>query len=236
MGMSTPDANGMQDPGGPEFLSFGTNVTTVMDGDTVKFVAVLTHPDGLQALAGGHLTDATGMIQFDAFVADQQGSYSVSLTWDQIYTATKFQFVGMDQMTFVAEFFDTKGRKASKSATLTLACMSATAGTCMTTCRDFAIDRFNCGGCGKDCSTIGSNDCAQGGCNYSAPQSSTVMSCADICAAEGATCSPTGGFYSAYRCATSQILNIDLTCTQLPPAADMGCPFFAVECRCNKKI
>lgn len=104
------DGGGTMTPGGPEFLSFGTNITTMSETDTVTFVAVLTDPQGLTNLVGGHLTDPTGQIQFGAFIATTQGSYSLSLTWPQIYEATNFQFVGQGPIEFIAEFFDVQGR------------------------------------------------------------------------------------------------------------------------------
>ena len=74
----------------------------------------MTHPQGVADLVGGHLTDPTGAIQYGAFIASQQGSYSLSLDWDQIYQSTQFQFVGQTQISFVAQFFDARAARRAR--------------------------------------------------------------------------------------------------------------------------
>ena len=138
--------------GGPEFLSFGTNITTMTSTDTATFVAVLTHPQGIADLVGGHLTDSTGAIQYGAFVADQQGSYSLSLTWNQIYQATSFQFEAQDQVEFVAEVLRRTGPARATEARHAHARVPGRDpyGTCSGTCFDFASNNTNCGGLQPD--------------------------------------------------------------------------------------
>ena len=230
------DAGDVMTQGGPEFLSFGTNLTTMTSTDTATFVAVLTHPQGIADLVGGHLTDSTGAIQYGAFVADQQGSYSLSLSWKQIYQATSFQFDAQDQVEFVAEFFDVQGRRATKHVTLTLACPGATYGTCGGACFDFASDHANCGGCKKTCAQ---GTCGQNGCGGIDVVDSTMsMTCTEICAQKGGSCDMTCGGYdnnsnvAEYQCSGQPFADHYFACDQAPPATDGGCPIDFHGCCC----
>jgi hypothetical protein len=231
--------------GGPEFLSFGTNVTTLTQTtatspdshDSVTFVAVVTHPQGVSDLVGGHLTDATGSIQYGAFIASQQGSYSLSLTWDQIYQATQFQFTGKQDMSFVAQFFDAQGRSASNTTKLTLACGGGAGfGTCDSACEDLQNDATNCGKCGGACSTVGSHTCKQGLCSDADIVDPTfTMSCDQVCAAHGGVCG-SGGGYVEYDCTGGPYYPESLGCADVPATMYMGCPAntsLGYQCLCS---
>jgi hypothetical protein len=234
------------DPGGPIFLSFGTNVTMLLQNapqNSVVFVAVVTHPLGVADLVGGHLTDSTGAIQYGAFVASQQGSYSLTLDWDQIYQATHFQFTGQTQVGFVAEFFDTQGRKATRSTTLTLSCPGASWGTCGESCTDLQNDRLNCGSCGTSCTFVSFSDtCAAGLCQDARIKDPSLsQSCQAVCAAHGGTCSSGCNITNVagkpdqtqYMCSVQAYYYVDGACTDVPPSSDMGCPPTDHTCCCN---
>jgi hypothetical protein len=232
------DAGGTTTPGGPEFLSFGTNITTMTETDTVTFVAVLTDPQGLSNLVGGHLTDPTGQIQFGAFTATNQGSYSLSLTWSQIYEATNFQFVGQGPIKFIAEFFDVQGRNTTKDATLTLACEAATWGTCGGTCYDFANDSSHCGGCGT-CASVSGTTCQSGACAVEVEDASDASSCLAACAAANGTCSTTCSEFEGvasiaeYTCTNQTPTDYGLACSDVPPSTESSCPITAHACCCG---
>lgn len=243
-GSSSPGTDGGTDPNGPRFLSFGTNVTTLAQTtpanpdshDSVTFVAVVTHPQGVADLVGGHLTDATGNIQFGAFIASQQGSYSLSLTWDQIYQATQFQFTDKKQMTFEAQFFDAQGRSATNTTTLTLACGGgASWGTCDSECQDLQNDVMNCGTCGGRCSTVGSTKCQQGLCaDADVVDPTFTMTCNQLCAAHGGVCG--SGGYVEYDCTGGPYYFQSPGCGELPASMYMGCPAntsLGYQCLCS---
>src|SRR3569832_1600778 len=80
-GPGGPDLAVLMDPHGPRILSLGTSVNKLTQGESARFVAVITHPDGLDNLAGGQLTSTDGVIKYGAFQADHQGSYTLDLTW-----------------------------------------------------------------------------------------------------------------------------------------------------------
>jgi hypothetical protein len=233
------DAGGTSTPGGPEFLSFGTNITTMSESDTVTFVAVLTDPEGLANLVGGHLTDPSGQIQFGAFIATNQGSYSLSLTWPQIYQATNFQFVGQGPVKFVAEFFDVQGRNTTKDTTLTLACQSATWGTCGGTCYDFQNDSAHCGGCGTCNSVSSGTSCSAGACAVEVDDSSDTDSCMSACAAANGTCSTACSEFEnvasigEYTCTNASPMDYGFACGDVPPATEASCPITARACCCG---
>jgi hypothetical protein len=179
---------------GPVILSFGTNVTQLTSGQTVRFVGVLTDPDGVAALVGGHLTSPDGTIQYGAFVADQQGSYSLDLSWDQINQAQGITFTTDEMRMFRAEFFDVDGHSAVQNATLRLHCngLAACTGQCVDlhTGMQGGSQIVNCGSCGNDCSTGG--ECRNGRCvNWTdcvSPASTTATSCSQYCAVLSARC------------------------------------------------
>lgn len=249
---SEPGGDG-GDAGGPKFLSFGTNVTTLAQTsttmgpdshDSVTFVAVVTHPQGVSDLVGGHLTDAAGTIQFGAFIASQQGSYELTLTWDQIYQATHFQFTGQQQMSFVAQFFDAQGRDATNTTTLTLACAGGAGwGTCDSVCKDLQNDAANCGACGGTCASVHSSTCKQALCTYAKFFDPTFsQSCTQVCAAHGGTCtdsSVVGSYsgYADYQCNDGSSQAVYAKCGDVPSMTYMGCQavtvFGGYECICD---
>lgn len=133
-GDSGPDmAVLMSDPHGPRILSLGTSVKQLTEGESARFVAVVTHPDGLDNLAGGQLTSLDGMIKFGAFQADHQGAYTLDLSWSLLNQTESISFASEEMRSFVAEFYDMKGHKTSQSLALRLHCngKNACAGACL---------------------------------------------------------------------------------------------------------
>ncbi len=158
-------STGSTPSGGPTFLSFGTNVTSITEPESLTFTAVVSHPQGSDALAGGSLVSPDGAIQYGPFGTGgaQKGAYSVTLSWSAINQAKTIEFAKEDKREFIAQFFDTQGRKATKTVTIRLHCNGAQA--CHGSCDiDFQNDRHDCGSCGHDC---GSLYCFGGRCRSS---------------------------------------------------------------------
>jgi hypothetical protein len=224
----------MTAPGGPSFLSFGTNVTTLKQNETVIFSAVVTHPEGLDHIAGGTLTDASGAIQYGAFGSGtQKGGYSIELSWGEINQSEPINFASSDQRAFVAQFFDTDGRRSTKSITLTLSCDGKAA--CNGVCTDVTSDINNCGSCGNVCPTA--QKCNAGVCG--APPMpgikivTTPQSCDSVCAQSNLTCDSTGAGCKAqlmgYPAAalygsgsTTAPDAVPLTCSQVPASSNVN--------------
>jgi photosystem II stability/assembly factor-like uncharacterized protein len=118
--------------GALKILSLGTNVTSLTEGGSVRFTAVVTHTDGLAKLLGGQLQSPDGKIKFGAFVAGAGGAYSLDLTWAQIHQAQAISFDQQQTRSFTAEFYDVDGNKVTGNIDLTLSCGGdpACAGKC----------------------------------------------------------------------------------------------------------
>jgi len=182
----------MPAPGAPVFLSLQTNVSKITAGESVTFTAVLTDPDGVDDIVGGTLSDPTGMIGYGPFVAaGQEGTYSITVSWDAMQQAESIYFEGMDGMReFRAEFFDQAANKVSKDVSLTLTCAEGSA--CEGVCIDITMDGNHCGMCGMVCA----GGCDNGKC---APSWSECVgfqegyeTCDQICAVSGETCVENG--------------------------------------------
>ena len=123
----------MSDPHGPRILSLGTSVNQLTEGESARFVAVVTHPDGLDKLAGGQLTSTDGKIKYGAFLADHQGAYTLDLSWALLNQTQSINFASEDMRPFTAEFYDMLGHKTSQALNLRLHCngKNACAGACL---------------------------------------------------------------------------------------------------------
>ena len=146
--------------GAPVIVSLQTNVTKITAGESVLFTAVLTDPDGFDDIAGGTLSDQTGTIGFGPFVAaGQEGTFSISLSWDAVHQADPIEFEGMDLVrVFRAEFYDQAANKVSKDVNLMLTCVEGSA--CDGVCTDLMTTAGHCGSCARACG----DECQEGSC------------------------------------------------------------------------
>ena len=136
----------------PNIISFGTNVPELTDGETVRFVALVTDPGGVDSLIGGQLTSPDGAIKYGAFSASQQGAYSLDLSWSQLSQAKPLAFATEETRTFVGEFYDSAGQRMQRSVELRFHCRGEPAceGRCVAT--------------GNLCPTSTSKLCVRGEC------------------------------------------------------------------------
>jgi hypothetical protein len=152
---------------GPRFLSFGTNVVEVTQGETITFAAVLTDPDGIDDLIGGSLASASGSVTYGAFATNgQEGAYSLTVSWDQINATSPFRFTVEESRSFTASFFDVAGNKATQTIDVRFHC-SGYAG-CDGTCVDLQTGDLvegwlfeHCGECGTTCDGCIAGECAR---------------------------------------------------------------------------
>jgi hypothetical protein len=108
----------------PVVLSFKTDVTSLQEGGSVTFSAVLTHPLGVEALRGGTLIDPETGDAYGAFRAGpQNGEFEILVPWSQINTGSGVNSAWSQHgpRSFVAHFVDESGGSAEASVTLTLA-------------------------------------------------------------------------------------------------------------------
>ena len=203
-GVAGGDA-GSTDPNAPVFLSFGSSVVSITIGESVIFSAVLTDPDGIDDVIGGSLKSPDGTVVYGTFsTSGQEGSYSLTLSWDMIDQSQPITFEGDDQKSFVAEFFDVAGHRATKSAQLRLHCDGGGGAACSGRCTSLDTSDEDCGGCGNQCPTpapgFGGSVCRSRQCvavfstgdsqGFEPP--TTPTSCNAVCAvaSPGATCAP----------------------------------------------
>ena len=178
--------------GAPFFLSFSTNVGTITDGESVVFTATVSDPDGLDDIAGGTLFTGDGAFSYGPFVAaGQEGTYSITISWGDIDQVETIEFENYDlDRTFRAEFFDAKGKSASRDTKITLNCPGG--GACGGACKDFQVDADNCGSCGKACG----GGCESGACGpifgECINMDNVFASCSEYCQGVGEQCVESG--------------------------------------------
>src|SRR5262245_1965863 len=80
-GGDEPGADGGGRSDGPVILSLTTNVSDITQGESIRIVAVVAEPSGLQNLVGGTLTTPDGSKAYSGFVAANQGTYNLDLSW-----------------------------------------------------------------------------------------------------------------------------------------------------------
>jgi hypothetical protein len=140
----------------PKFLSFGTNVSTLTEDQEIVFSAVLTDPDGIDDLIGGMLQSGDGKITYGAFAtSDNEGAYSLALSWGDIQEAQDISFKQNESRTFMAEFFDAEGNTVNQQVTVQLTCGGRFA--CSGTCQEggeCGVTAYTPGSCNAVCSAL----------------------------------------------------------------------------------
>lgn len=206
----------------PIILTFGTDVTSVGPDQSVRFVALVTHPNGLDKLVGGRLIDPAGTVNYGAFVADNQGSYSLDVSWDQMNAAIPITFDVSASRTLVGEFFDQGGHSTSRSTSVALTCNGKTA--CSGQCVDLQTDQNHCGRCDTKLPPIES---CHGGLpvNEWSPcitASASATSCTDYCTQQGYHCGD--------RCGTGHMQSVKVFGDNAACPADGAGTEFAMSC------
>ncbi len=122
--------DGTTEPGGPVFLSFGSNQLAMTEtSPDLILSAVLTDPDGVDDLVGGSLVDlGTGATYGTFATSAQEGAYSITVSWDaldgvdQIETSEAALQIARQ---LEARFFDQAGHLASQTISIDLGCARA---------------------------------------------------------------------------------------------------------------
>jgi hypothetical protein len=216
------------DPEGPRFLAFSTNVETLLEGESLVLSAILTDPDGIDDLIGGTLVDPATRRSYGSFATSAaEGSYSLTLSWQQINTLASITTGGPGttvERSFAAEFFDVAGNSAEQVLTVQLGC-GDDATCCSGTGADLTVDAEHCGSCERACPSDGT--CNQGGCEWG-ERTTVRQSCNATCAANGGVCEPGVDHEVSGTCGT-----IEVECDDVPLENDPeSCGFNAVVCLC----
>jgi hypothetical protein len=246
----------VQDPDAPQIVTIGASVSTLTEGESVVFAALVTDPNGVGDIIGGTLTDPPSGGSYGNFAASAAtGSYELLLTWARINAVRQVDLPsGAGSRSFRAAFYDQAGHPASADLQITLSCgpESATCGDGK--CMDFATDRDNCGGCSNECDDTwalsenyvygGPPQCVAGACEIEAfDASGTPQSCDELCNGSGATCSEHrdsigNAFYNDFYqspCAGGLDLSV---CNFVPPPTNScdGRLLDTVRCVCTVSV
>lgn len=197
------------DPAAPRILRFDANVQKISEGDSVRFTAVVTDPDGIEDLIGGTLSDAQSGTAYGSFTtAAEEGSYSLTLTWSELNDVEWIQFADSEERSFEAEFYDVAGHTTTETLSIELHCYgySACNGLCgFTACDGYCIrepldTRDHCGTCGNECApgafcdTTGDTavcacpdreEICNGECTAILDDPDNCGSCGNVCAVRG---------------------------------------------------
>ena len=190
----------------PQLFSLTTDVTKLTANESVRFTAVLTDADGVDDVAGGWLYSADGETLYGVFVATEpQGTYELTLSWDEVHDASAIEFEDHEIRRFLAEFADNAGGAVQAVHDLTLHCGGIAA--CGGACVDLVGDPDNCGRCNNRCENEHGGElgvCAAATCHIMRacfpPQQ--FNNCPAYCESVGASCSERCGparFYTSHE-------------------------------------
>lgn len=246
--------------GGPQIISFTSNVTTFRSGELV-FSVIVTDPDGVDDVIGGQLVDPAGGTYGAFATSAAEGAYSLTLTRSAIHALSPLNApaTGVTR-TFRAQFFDAAAHSVSADLVITVRCPADAESLCDGVCYDLEADDNHCGSCGRSCPAVLPADaqrdvldgltrpwCIVGVCTFRT-FSEAVGSCQSLCAAQGASCAPVSGVpethgHAGYYCSTQTgtlyFPEVPIGgCSDVLPASSSAtngdpCTFNWMECRCG---
>ena len=178
---------GVNDPNGPMIVSFNTNTSSITQGESVIFTAVVTDPDGVADVIGGTLVDTTSGNTYGAFTATAISSYTITVSWAAIHQARAIEFLSTDTRNFRAIFHDQGGHQASAQAIVTLTCggdpaCSGACGfsRCSGSCVDLQANVNHCGACSNVCGSGAWCDVGTCKCTDSSETVCPVLGCVNL--------------------------------------------------------
>jgi hypothetical protein len=174
-------------PGGPQVLSFTSNVSTITPDQPATFIAVVTDPTGLDAIAGGTLMDDQGSTYAALGAGTQKSTYEATLAWTDVQAVRSIDFAApAGHRTFVAKFFDQQGKTGTAKLDVTLGCTNPQGGgACGGVCADFTSAN-SCGMCTSACKAV--VGCVTCGWTNTCHSDLSVGTCNGYCASIGKAC------------------------------------------------
>jgi hypothetical protein len=132
-------------------LSISESVPSITQGGSFTVVAIVTDSQGLSNLAGGQLKSSGGAV-LGAFLATTQGTYSLTVSWNQLNSGTPLTFVRKTSFAMEAIFYNAQGAHTSQSLSIQLTCGSATStdAACEGECVNL-LTAQHCGSCSRGC-------------------------------------------------------------------------------------
>lgn len=193
------------DPGvAPMILSISVDPPSITVGESVTVAALVTHPEGEQAIVGGSLESVDGQT-YGQFAYAEGGGFEVVVTWDTLAEVDAFAFAGEGGLSLTASFFDAYGAVTSDTVEVGLYCDAGETSPAVCgdgVCVDLDDDADQCGSCGTSCEVQAvdtmyeAGGCAGGTCQPLWQETCIVESdpwttCDEYCADQGLTCTPT---------------------------------------------
>lgn len=167
-----------------------SGVAAVSEPTEVTFLAIVTHKNGLDEIAGGTLHDDAGKT-YGAFGAgDTKSTFALTLSWSAITKIRPIEFAAPGTTrTFIARFHDNGGHTVEAAVVIGLHCGGARSmAACGGTCASLDSSVAHCGACGRACT----DRCTEGVCAPSnacfTPSGFAGLTCADRCRVLGARC------------------------------------------------
>jgi hypothetical protein len=155
----------------PLIHSFTASRTTLTESQSVTFAAVVAFPASATLPISARLLSDDGALLYGTFAANAQtGSFTLTLSWQQIDARQSIDFQSDQTRVFRAVFGDSAGHSASATVDVTLTCGGAPA------CRGACI--------------VPTNPTPPPACGIQHVTSDQAMSCDAICALSQLTCVP----------------------------------------------
>jgi hypothetical protein len=207
-GGSGGGGGGTSEPGGPTVVSFTATSAMLTEGQSITFGAIVTDPNGTDALAGGELTTPDGSGTYGPFDAGaQKGAFSLTRSWAEIGQTLNINFASNETRSFRAVFYDSTGRMATQTLSIELTCGGDPAcnGSCVhpnapvpSSCKTREVDVYVAASCNSVCAGQG-------------------LACGPYCPFGGpSTGAPRFGGVAAYGSMSNEVYALD--CGQVPKA------------------
>lgn len=104
-----------------QITSLMASSTELVEGQSVTFTAVVTHPGGLQNVTVSRLLSPDGQ-NYGRFTGSESGTYTLTTSWQDIGGVVPIAFATEEQRTFKAQFTDTSDHTEERTLTLRLNC------------------------------------------------------------------------------------------------------------------
>jgi len=192
--------------------------------DTLIFSVIISHPNGVNDIVGGTLTDPGGGTYGTFQSPTTPGSYTLQLSWAEINSVRAIEFpIGGGNRVFRATFFDIVGNTVEKDFTIKLACSISRYSACDGRCLDMQDDGQHCNSCGNAC--YFSDDCRDGKCGYYCFKHQN-LSCEQYCHSIGMFCPETNYLIRGFDtpdCTGSWRSDHALRCSEIPNGDSVLC-------------
>lgn len=149
--------------GAPRIIDLAISNTIATPSNPLVISAIVTDPDGIDDLIGGTLKSPSGATYGAFQTAAAEGSYQLTLSWNQLNAVQPIVFEQPIPRDLVAEFYDQAGNKVQRSLNISLACDNGNEAACTPgVCVDLRTSKDHCGACNNTLEPIAELYCDNG--------------------------------------------------------------------------